>query len=153
MRGYWLTVVGETWEGHTLPAEMIARSPYRDRITFVNRYVHDSELDGYLRGADAVVLPYRRSSLSGPLHVAMGYGLPIVMTDTGGNVEAADGYAGIRLMPVGDVDALTERLRELPALRGAGASSTPARGRATADAYRRFLDALDGAGPRSRTRR
>ncbi len=51
---YWLTVVGETWEGHTLPAGMIARSPNRDRITFVNRYVHDAELDRYLRGADAV---------------------------------------------------------------------------------------------------
>ncbi len=97
MTGYWLTVVGETWEGHTLPAEMIARSPYRDRITFVNRYVHDSELDAYLRGADAAVLPYRRSSLSGPLHVAMGYGVPIVLTETGGNIESADGYAGILL--------------------------------------------------------
>ena len=116
VQGYWLTVVGETWEGHTLPTEMIARSPYRDRITFVNRYVHDAELDGYLRGADAAVLPYRRSSLSGPLHVAMGYGLPIVMTDTGGNGEAAEGYAGILLMPVGDVEALTQRLRELPGL-------------------------------------
>ena len=97
VEGYWLTVVGETWEGHTLPAEMLARSPYRDRITFVNRYVHDAELDAYLRGADAVALPYRRSSLSGPLHVAMGYGLPIVMTDTGGNGEAAEGYEGILL--------------------------------------------------------
>ena len=54
---FWLTVVGETWEGWTLPAEMIARSPRRDRITFVNRYVSDEELHGYLAGADAVVLP------------------------------------------------------------------------------------------------
>ena len=63
---------------------MIERSRYRARITFVNRYVHDGELDGYLKGADAVVLPYRRSSISGPLHLAMGYGLPIVITDVGG---------------------------------------------------------------------
>ncbi|MEO8461796.1 MAG: glycosyltransferase, partial [Chloroflexota bacterium] len=77
---YWLTVVGETWEGWALPGELIAASRYAERITFVNRYVHDNELDAYLRGADAVILPYRRSSLSGPLHVAMGYGLPIVMT-------------------------------------------------------------------------
>ncbi len=143
VQGYWLTVVGETWEGHTLPAEMIARSPYRDRITFVNRYVHDTEVDGYLRGADAVVLPYRRSSLSGPLHVAMGYGLPIVLTSTGGNLESAGGYAGIRLMPVGDVEVLVERLRELPALQGRRFEHPRSWG-ATAEAYRRFLDALDG---------
>jgi glycosyltransferase involved in cell wall biosynthesis len=144
IEGYWLTVVGETWEGHTLPAEMLARSPYRDRITFVNRYVHDAELDGYLRGADAVALPYRRSSLSGPLHVAMGYGLPIVMTDTGGNGEAAEGYEGILLMPVGDVESLTTRLRDLPALRGQ-VFEHPRSWTATADAYLAFLDGLDDA--------
>lgn len=140
--GYWLTVVGETWEGHTLPGEMIARSPYRDRITFVNRYVHDAELDGYLRGADAVVLPYRRSSMSGPLHVAMGYGLPIVMTETGGNPENAEGYDGVRLMPVGDVAVLTERLRELPGLRGQRFEH-PRSWTSTAEAYLRFLDRME----------
>lgn len=142
VQGYWLTVVGETWEGHTLPAEMIARSPYRDRITFVDRYVHDAELDGHLLGADAVVLPYRRSSLSGPLHVAMGYGLPIVMTETGGNPETAEGYAGIRLMPVGDVAALTERLRELPSLRGQHFEH-PRSWASTSEAYLRFLERME----------
>ena len=111
--GYWLTVVGETWEGWTLPSELIAESRYRDHITFVNRYVHDSELDAYLRGADAVILPYRRSSLSGPLHVAMGYGLPIVMTDVGGNVEAASGYGGLVLVPADDPDALRAGIEDL----------------------------------------
>ena len=77
---FWLTVVGETWEGHTLPTELIAASPRRDRITVVNRYVQDDEVDGFFRGADVVVLPYHRSSMSGPLHVAMNYGLPVVVT-------------------------------------------------------------------------
>src|ERR1700744_543068 len=34
----WLTVVGETWENTTEPARLIATSPYKDRITFVNEY-------------------------------------------------------------------------------------------------------------------
>lgn len=111
---YWLTVVGETWEGWTLPAELIAGSRYRDRITFINRYVTDAELDVNLRAADAVILPYLRSSLSGPLHVAMGYGLPIVMTDVGGNSEAAEGYGGIRLVPPADAIALQAAIESLP---------------------------------------
>jgi glycosyltransferase involved in cell wall biosynthesis len=49
---YWLTVIGETWEGWTLPAERIAASRHRDRITFVNRYVSDEEVAGYFAGAD-----------------------------------------------------------------------------------------------------
>jgi glycosyltransferase involved in cell wall biosynthesis len=116
--GYWLTVVGETWEGWTLPAALMDRSRYRERITFVNRYVHDRELDAILRGADAVVLPYRRSSLSGPLHVAMGYGLPIVISDVGGNAEAAQGYAGIILTEPGQPVALRNALVEVARLRG-----------------------------------
>jgi glycosyltransferase involved in cell wall biosynthesis len=103
---YWLTVVGETWEGWTEPGSLIANSRYSARITFINRYVHDTELDARLRGADAVILPYRRSSISGPLHVAMAYGLPIVMTNVGGNAEAADEYDGVLLVPPSDPVAL-----------------------------------------------
>lgn len=113
IQDYWLTVVGETWEGWGLPGELIAASRYADRITFVNRYVHDNELDAYLRGADAVVLPYRRSSISGPFHVAMAYGLPIVMTDVGGNGEAANGYAGTLLVPPADPVSLRGTLERL----------------------------------------
>ena len=141
---YWLTVVGETWEGWTLPAEMIERSPRRNRITFVNRYLTDEELDGYLRGADAVVLPYLRSSLSGPLHVAMGYGLPIVMTDVGGNAEAALGYGGIVLVPPAAPAALSEALRRVPALVG-GQFSHPHSWENTAEAYERLFDQLAGS--------
>ena len=142
---YWLTVVGETWEGWTLPAEMIEKSPRRNRITFVNRYLTDDELDGYLRGADATVLPYLRSSLSGPLHVAMGYGLPIVMTDVGGNAEAAEGYAGVVLVPPGDPEALLGAIQTLPDLAGREFDH-PQSWANTAEAYERLFDRLDAQG-------
>lgn len=136
---YWLTVVGETWEGWTLPAERIKASRYRDRITFINRYVTDQELHGYLSAADAVVLPYRRSSLSGPLHVAMGYGLPIVMTDVGGNAEAAEGYGGITLVPVADPDALAQAVRGIADLTGTRYAH-PHSWEHTAEAYDALFD-------------
>ena len=109
-----LTVVGETWEGWTLPLELIAASPHRDRITLVNRYVADEEVTGFFAEADAVVLPYLRSSASGPLHIAMSNGLPVVVTSVGGLTEAAAGYRGALLVPPGDEAALTEALRRLP---------------------------------------
>ena len=140
--GYWLTVVGETWEGWTLPTELIERSPRRDRITFVNRYVTDEELDRYLRGADAAVLPYLRSSLSGPLHVAMGYGVPIVMTDVGGNAEAAEGYGGIVLVPPAEPAPLTEALRRVAQLKGQRFEH-PHSWSNTAEAYERLFERLD----------
>ena len=74
-----LRIVGETWEGWTAPLDAVAASPVRDRIDVVNRYVDDAEVADPLRAADAVVLPYRRSSSSGPLHIAMSAGLPVVV--------------------------------------------------------------------------
>jgi len=115
---YHLTVVGETWEGWTLPEEMIARSLYRDRIRFTNRYVHDDEVGDFFAAADVVVLPYHRSSASGPLQIAMSTGLPVIVTAVGGLREAVSGYAGAITIPPQDPEALRAALPRAAALRG-----------------------------------
>ena len=115
---YWLTIVGETWEGWTLPAELISQSCYRERITFINRYVNDAEAAAIFAGADAVVLPYHRSSSSGPLHIAMSQGLPIIITRVGGIPEAVEDYEGAILIPPQDSEALRKELNRVRTLRG-----------------------------------
>jgi glycosyltransferase involved in cell wall biosynthesis len=116
-RRFRLTIVGETWEGFDV-GPLVRASPYRDYITFVNRYVHDDELAEYLRGADAVVLPYHRSSSSGPLCLTMGCGLRVIVSRVGGLVEAADGYDGAIFVEPGDVDDLRDALLRAESLRG-----------------------------------
>jgi glycosyltransferase involved in cell wall biosynthesis len=115
---YRLTVVGETWEGWTGPVTSIGRSPHRHRITFVNRYVTDEEVDQAFRAADLVVLPYRRSSTSGPLMVAMSYGLPVVVTAVGGLPEAVEGYSGAVQVEPASVDRLADGIRKAELLIG-----------------------------------
>jgi glycosyltransferase involved in cell wall biosynthesis len=114
----WLTVVGETWENCTEPAHLIATSPHADRITFVNEYVPDEVVGAAFEHADVAVLPYRRSSSSGILHVAMSWGLPIVVTSVGGLPEAASGYAGAVFVPPEDPAMLREGLTKATALAG-----------------------------------
>lgn len=114
----WLTVVGETWEGCTEPAQLIADSPHRDRITFVNEYVPDEVVGAAFAHADVAVLPYRRSSSSGILHVAMSWGMPIVVTSVGGLPEAANGYAGAVFVPPADLAMLKEGLTKAVGLIG-----------------------------------
>jgi len=114
-----LVIVGETWEGWTAPLDAVAASPNRDRITVVNRYVDDAEVAEHFAAADAVVLPYRRSSSSGPLHIAMSSGLPVVVGEVGGLVEAAGDYTGASFVPPADPAALADAMAALPALRGA----------------------------------
>jgi glycosyltransferase involved in cell wall biosynthesis len=139
--GYHLTVVGETWEGWDRPARLIAESPAADRITLVNRYVADTEVDHYFGAADVVVLPYRRSSASGPLHIAMSHGLPVVVTSVGGLVEAADGYSGAVMTPAaspGDLAVAIERAAGLTGRRHADPSSWER----TVSAYARLLEEI-----------
>ena len=105
-----LLVVGETWEGWTLPLELIESSPYRGDIELVNRYVTDQEAAGYFRRADVVALPYLRSSASGPLTIAQAYGLPVVVTAVGGLVEAVADYNGAVLVRPDSPDDLARGL-------------------------------------------
>jgi len=115
---FWFTVVGETWEGWDLPERLIADSPQRDRITFVNRYVTDDEAAGYFAGADVVVLPYHRSSSSGPLQIAMAAGLPVVATKVGGLVEATAHYPGVVLTEPSNPAALADGILQAAELVG-----------------------------------
>jgi glycosyltransferase involved in cell wall biosynthesis len=116
--GLWLTVVGETWENCTEPARLIATSPHRGRITFVNDYVPDEVVSAAFAHADVIVLPYRRSSSSGPLHVAMSWGLPVVVTRVGGLPEAAEGYDGAIFVPPADGPALKAGIKQAVMLAG-----------------------------------
>jgi glycosyltransferase involved in cell wall biosynthesis len=129
-----LLVVGETWEGWTLPLELVERSPYRDHIELVNRYVTDEEAAGYFRRADVVALPYLRSSASGPLAIAQACGLPVVVTAVGGLVEAVGDYTGAVLVQPGRPDELAKGLLAAADLRGRE-HSAPVTWQAVAQSY------------------
>ena len=101
---FWLTIVGETWELD--PSRLIEASRRRDRITLVNSYVPDGVVAAAFSHADVVVLPYRRSSGSATLQVAMSRGLPVVVTDVGGLSEAVEDYEGAVLVRAGDATEL-----------------------------------------------
>jgi glycosyltransferase involved in cell wall biosynthesis len=142
--GFTLTVVGETWESWTRPAELIEASPHRERITFVNRYVSDDEAGRFFAEADVLVLPYRRGSASGPLQIAMSSGLHVLLYAVGGLVEAVADYPGAVLVPAEDVDALREALLAV-APRRTERFANPHSWTATVEAIDGLAQALDPA--------
>ncbi|MGB3483046.1 MAG: glycosyltransferase family 4 protein [Mycobacterium sp.] len=112
-----VSVVGEVWQGYRRPLDELAKILPADRLTVVDRYVDDADVPAFFAAADMVVLPYRRSSASGPLHIAMSCGLPVVTTAVGGLAEAAADYTGAVLVRPEDPVSLAEGIREaLPLL-------------------------------------
>jgi glycosyltransferase involved in cell wall biosynthesis len=140
-----LSIVGETWEGWKAPDLAIASSAHADLIERVDRYVSDVELTGYFEQADAVVLPYHRSSSSGPLHIAMSAGLPVVVTAVGGLVEAVQDYQGALMVPPRDPAALRDALLELLDRRGRRYAD-PHSWQRTVNGYRALISQLRQAG-------
>jgi glycosyltransferase involved in cell wall biosynthesis len=106
-----VSAIGEVWQGYRRPLDDLAAILPPDRLTIVDRYVADDEVPGFFAAADLVVLPYLRSSASGPLATAMACGLPVVTTSVGGLVEATAGYTGAVLVPPGDAAALADGIR------------------------------------------
>ena len=114
-RRFRLSIVGETWEGWDEPVRSARAGRHSERIDIVNRYVHDDEIARFFADSDVVVLPYLRSSASGPLHIAMAGGLPVVVSDVGGLRDAAEGYTGVTWVTPGDVPGLRSALLSLAA--------------------------------------
>jgi len=104
-----LLVVGEPLE----PVEAY-RAAAGNRAEWRLGYLPDAELDRALGEATVAVFPYRAElDQSGALLRALGAGVPAVVYDVGGLAEPVRTYGAGRVVPAGDVDALTAAADEL----------------------------------------
>ncbi|MBV8395359.1 MAG: glycosyltransferase family 4 protein, partial [Actinobacteria bacterium] len=102
-------------------------------------YLSQAELDRALSDATVAVFPYRAElDQSGALLQALGAGVPAVVYDVAGLAEPVTTYGAGRVVPAGDVDALTAAVHELladgDALASARAGAERARSELTWDA-------------------
>lgn len=77
-------------------------------------YLSNGEVDRALGDATVALFPYRPEiDQSGALLRALGAGVPVVAYDVGGLAEPVRRFGAGRVVPGGDVEALTEAAREL----------------------------------------
>ena len=115
------------------------RSAAGDRAEWRLGYLSEGEIDAALGEATVALFPYRPEiDQSGALLRALGAGLPVVAYDVGGIGEPVRRFEAGRVVPPGDLDALTEAARELlddpAALENARAGAERARRELTWDA-------------------
>lgn len=71
-------------------------------------FIPQQEVWAYHMACDVMVFPYHRITQSAALLSAMGYGLPVIVTDVGGLPELIDGNGWV--ISVGDADALAQSI-------------------------------------------
>jgi glycosyltransferase involved in cell wall biosynthesis len=105
-----LLLVGKNMDAPELERQ-IAANPRRDRIHVLGFRTDAPRLTA---GSQIAVLPaLKREGLPKTVIEAMAYGVPPVVTDTGGNAELVeDGVSG-KVVPPGDATALAAALAEL----------------------------------------
>jgi glycosyltransferase involved in cell wall biosynthesis len=85
-----------------------------ERVEWRLGYLPQAELDRALSEATVAVFPYRAElDQSGALLQALGAGVPAVVYDVGGLAEPVRTYDAGRVVPAGDVEALTMAVRSL----------------------------------------
>jgi glycosyltransferase involved in cell wall biosynthesis len=102
-------------------------------------YLPQGELDRALGDATVAIFPYRAElDQSGAMLQALGGGVPVVAYDVGGLAEPIERFGAGRVVPPGDVEALTAAVEELlsdpAALAAARAGAERARAELTWDA-------------------
>jgi glycosyltransferase involved in cell wall biosynthesis len=109
------------------------------RVEWRLGFMSQPELDRALSETTVAVFPYRAElDQSGALLQALGAGVPAVVYDVGGLAEPVRAYGAGRVVPAGDLDALTAATAELlgdpGALAAARAGAERARAELTWDA-------------------
>jgi glycosyltransferase involved in cell wall biosynthesis len=85
-----------------------------DRAEWRLGYLSESEVDRALGDATVALFPYRPEiDQSAALLRALGAGVPVVAYDVAGIGEPVRRFGAGRVVPAGDVDALTDAVREL----------------------------------------
>ncbi len=106
-----------------------------ERIDWRLGYLSQAELDRALSESTVAVFPYRAElDQSGALLQALGAGVPAVVYDVGGLAEPIRRFGAGRVVPAGDVEALTSAVGEL-----LGDGQALAAAQAGAEAARREL--------------
>lgn len=95
-------IAGEFWDDKEDYLRLIGDLGISDKVEIVDRYIPDDEISLYFSWADLVVLPYKKTKISGIIATAYGYRKPVLVTDVGGFYEIVkDGSTG-KIVPPDD---------------------------------------------------
>jgi glycosyltransferase involved in cell wall biosynthesis len=105
-----LIVAGEFWESRVHYEQLIAELGIAASVELYDRYVPDDEAQALFSRTDLAILPYISTTASGVLSTAIGYGVPVVVSEVGdlGAIVRDNGIGEV--VPAGDHEALANAI-------------------------------------------
>lgn len=76
-----LVIAGEFWEPVEKYLDLISNLSLERFVKIYNKYIPNEEIPIFFSAADVFVAPYKNGTQSGAVKLAMGYGLPLVITN------------------------------------------------------------------------
>jgi len=76
-----LVIAGEFWEKEDIYIQQLAKLGIEDMVSMYPEYIPDDQAAKFFEVADVFVAPYTGGTQSGSVKLALGYGLPIVVTE------------------------------------------------------------------------
>lgn len=76
-----LLVAGEFWEDKTVYQALMEKLQITDQVRLEDRYIPNEELPIFFSAADAAVAPYTGGTQSAVVGLALGFGIPLLITD------------------------------------------------------------------------
>lgn len=102
-----LIVAGEFWEDKTAYLQQIEELHLSKQVTFLDRYISNEEAHKLFSAADALIAPYVDGTQSAVAGAALGYRLPLIVTDiVAAGIDPAN-HPRMQVVPAGDAAALS----------------------------------------------
>jgi len=108
-----LVVAGEFWENVDLYQKQVDALQLTKSVTILNKYLPNEEAHLFFSAADVLVAPYVGGTQSGVVELALGYELPVIVTDRILAGVAETDVPGLRAVPAGNIGALAIAMDEL----------------------------------------
>lgn len=88
----------------------------KEKITLIERYISNDQLQWFFNAADVMILPYKKILTSGSALNALSFGCPVIIPRVGMTEEfVRDGYNGF-LYELGNISSLTKTMSKIATL-------------------------------------
>jgi len=105
-----LLIAGEFYDAVDKYQKLISEYGLEQHVVLDNRYIPNEEIAGIFERADVLVLPYWTATQSSVAGIALANALPVIASESGGLKEIVIENVNGLLFPVGDSDALAEKI-------------------------------------------